>query len=179
MVIIVTGLAGSGKTTLSTKLSKRVVHSDTFRYYTGTWNKLPYTVFREAIFNAISDDIVHSAVYESTYRDAHDREESRKRVIDELIESGKATKLVVIKPTTLKNDLTSVVARSMRRARGEEKGAAAELPENVTALILKFVQEYDENCNALNLLIRKASELGIETHLIEPYSDDWKDILTV
>jgi len=153
---IVTGLAGPLKIHLSRSIAndQQIEHIDAnnYRYVKGTWEKLSYNEFSSAIMNVLSANNT-SKVYVSAYWDSHDKEESRAKVIKSLIEQKLVKELKIIKPTNLETDLCYIVERSLNRAcaraRWSEDGVAPETPESVTEMVIKFMDSYKLNCDAL------------------------------
>jgi hypothetical protein len=163
-MIIVTGLAGSGKTTLTHSLTNhKIIHCDDYRYGEN-WKKLSYLEYRDAILNAVNE----SSIIEGAYYDAHDSENARIKVFQELITLYNAT-VYIIKPKNLVETVSNLIDRSIGRAIGTiSQGTCPETSVTRARLIIKNVQYYDINCTHLNEFYDSCIEKNIDV--------TWKEI---
>lgn len=146
MSIIVTGHAGSGKTTLAQKLSHQMnyelVRCDDYRYHE-RWQKKSYQEYHKDVMDAIHNNNTPKII-EGSYYDAHDSEFSRTRVFHELLASGKIQKVYIlhIDKTT---QIARVIDRSIGRAMGTvEHGACVETSTNRSHMVMKLVENRDK-----------------------------------
>jgi len=168
--IIITGLAGDGKSCASieyaSKYNLEVIHSDDYRYVIGTWKKLPFDEFNTNVLQALNANNT-TKVYESTYRDASDLEDSRRKLINSLIENNLVSELLIFKPTNVKNQLSNLLTRSFNRANGTETCKTIETAKNITQYLIKCYTHYEENCKALNELCEFAEKYNVKVRWIE------------
>ncbi len=156
--IIITGLAGSGKTTLSHLLripsdpTDKIISCDNFRYSDSNWTKKPYIQYQSDIFDQIDRD-AHNKIIEGAYHDASDPENARALVFHELLPTTKL--IIIIKPSNLVSSLENIINRSLRRYTGEEpQGSCAETSSSRARLVIKFVQNYEQNMAKLDEFYR-------------------------
>lgn len=155
-VVVVTGLAGAGKSTVSRALSEKhgwsAVMSDNYRYVPGTWNKLPAVEFLNAVYNAINASPSETVIVDSTYNDPHDPEHARMLLIDSLASSPGA-RVYIFKPATVEEQASMLVDRCIRRATGEDTSATSpETYESRGKLLAKNILHHEENVKALDFL---------------------------
>jgi hypothetical protein len=155
-VTVVTGLTACGKTWYCKDLVARDasfthVAADAHRYVAGTWTKLPKDDFIAAVRAAIDAAPTPNVVLDTIYRDGHDASAAREALVDQLLAAGVVDHVYIWKPESLQHDLLKLVSRSLARATGEQpQGAAPETATSVTALVLKFVRQYEANVAALD-----------------------------
>lgn len=156
-LILVVGLAGAGKTTVAKKLGEfghEVVHSDTLRYSDQQWTRRPVFDYHARVQEAIAAargrlQPGKCVVFESSYRDANDPDNARALVLRELVTQAK--QVFIIRTEGLVNDTARLIDRCIGRAAGTEpQGACPETSENRARLLIKFIQNHDENKKALS-----------------------------
>lgn len=155
MRVIVTGLAGSGKSTFAKSLALPCVSADDHRYEpAGTWTKASYTDFKARVQSALAH-AGPSWVYESSFIDTSDPERARERVIKEMLPEAD---MLIIFSDSKENVVANILRRSFGRLQGVvTAGAAPETPESVSKLILKVVSGYSRCCDELDELAKGAT----------------------
>lgn len=151
--ILITGLAGNGKSTLamslSTHLGYKVVNTDVYRYGPG-WTKLPFDEYFRTVMAAINSDDTPKII-EGTCHDAHDPEDARKILFYKLLDYAKY--VLVIKELTKEQTAASLIDRCINRAFGGEPGVPAETSIGRAKLLIKSIECYNENVAHLHELI--------------------------
>lgn len=185
MSFIVTGLPASGKTTIAADLAKMLVPSptlilaDNFRYVDDKWTKAPRDLFLARIADKIAlvqDDCTFEGeiVYDSAYYDAHDPEQARIHAVHAIIRNapvGKKPTVVRIRALNRKDALKSLMHRILGRAAGTvPQGACPETLDSVTAMVDKFLANYDANQAALDSFEIFAKSEGCRVVSL-PYAD--------
>jgi len=154
-LIIITGLPGGGKSTISKQLSTKygyeIITVDKFRYVSNTWIKLPYKNFRENVLTAITNCISQTVIIDSSYNDATDPENARVKLINELLK--KAIELWIIEPEELEKQISLIIDRSINRYIGiDNTSTSPETSSSRAKLVIKNIQYYDDNVKFLDTL---------------------------
>lgn len=154
MSILILGLTGSGKTTLAAEIRRRsgmpTIDCDVHRYGENS--------SRKSLNEYTCDVLKHITVYEEhgiafvlegSCNDTSDPENARKVVMQEI--QHRFEKVIIIKPQGLEQQVESLIRRSLNRANSSEpQGACIETPQSAARLVLKAVQSYDSNVQALD-----------------------------
>lgn len=170
-ITLVTGLAGSGKTTLAQRLVDQGVvdvrvSMDQHRYVPGTWTKLCAREFFKSMDEELKKHEGKRVVVEGSCNDASDPENAREAYFEFLLEQG-AEQLMVFAPKPLTGHIEDIIARSFGRLLGTmPKGAAEETPGTVSRLVVKMVQNYPANVDALERLKRFAQKHGVKASVV-------------
>jgi adenylate kinase family enzyme len=144
---IVTGLACSGKSTLAQKLSPNVLVCDHYRYGPG-WVKRDPKDYVASVLARVADQ--PNLVIEGALHDAHDPMQARERAFKRILEFYPGTRVYVVLPKTMHEQVADIVKRSIGRAKGEvPQGTCPETSESVAKLLVKTIQNYEENVRAL------------------------------
>lgn len=155
-ITVVTGMPGSGKSWVAKEAGKgagtTALHMDEYRYAPGAWVKEPAATFIARAQAAIAAAPGDHVVVEGAYNDAHDPEQARAQLVTMLWRAGAS--VAVIEPfASPAEQVRALAGRSLRRACGEEPhGVAVETVENVTRMILKNLDSFDDNARALREL---------------------------
>jgi hypothetical protein len=155
-ITLIVGLAADGKTTLAETLAK--VHggvpfkSDDCRYVPDTWTRRDAAEFIADVEARLKEEAGKKVLIDTTYNDAHDPQNARRRLVDELIKSGRVGTLIIFKSEEMEH-LEGIMTRSFNRLlKTERQGAAKETPKDVAALMRKSVKNYEANVAALEEL---------------------------
>lgn len=155
-LILIVGLACSGKTTLAQKFAAEgheCVHSDNLRYSDNKWTRRPLTDYRRCV-----DEALHSArqrvadqnsvVFESTFLDMNDPEDSRRIILTELL--PQAHTLIVIHSEDRFTCIARLIDRCIGLANGTLPGGSCPVTSlNRAHLLNKFILHFDTIKNAL------------------------------
>lgn len=163
-VTIITGLAGCGKTTTATRLSKNKnpIVCDDYRYEQN-WRKKSFEQYRTEIFGVLESD----SIIEGSYNDASDPENARICVFKEIVELGHCQKVIIILMSKV-DQITSLVTRSINRAtKIENQGTCKETPSSIAKLLIKNIENYDANVNALNEFKKFCHKHDVEVVTLE------------
>ena len=147
-VILITGVSGTGKSHLAKRIAydmddSQLIYMDEHRFG-DNWFKKPYDEFREGVFNEITSN-ENNKIIEGAYFDVSDKTNARQKLFYEIIKTFD-TEVIILKPKSRKQQLLSIITRSLKRYAGEEEQNSSgnvEKPENVTGLILKNMDNYD------------------------------------
>ena len=165
--IIITGLAGSGVTTLSQQISEetgyKVIHCDDYRYSHG-WKKKPFEKYHFDILHAINKDH-EPKIIEGSYDDFDDPKNSRARVFHELLPQTK--KVYILHIDKLKQ-ASRLIDRCINRVIDvEAKGTCKETSESRGHMLVSAVENYDVHNHALVLFKSYAESLKISVKMID------------
>ena len=157
---IITGLACSGKTSLAKHYASlkdaEVIHRDEYRYFPpSTWTKAPKDMFIHNVCQAIQDKLSagRSVIYEGTYHDAHDPENASEELIRFCLSNFPCKEVIILKTSDQVDHVARLFKRSFNRALGiEDQGSARETPESVARLLIKNIEYWKENTEALESL---------------------------
>ncbi len=144
--ILILGLAGAGKTTLATKLAKKlgyeVLSLDTYRYGPG-WSKVAFKDFRKDVFDAACASPIPKVI-ESVYDD-----NSRIAIINELLPT--VGKCYIIKPESLETIAAQLIDRCIERVLAREKGLPAIIETSLdrARLLISNITLYEDNVREL------------------------------
>jgi len=163
--ILIIGLPGSGKTTLSMKLKYhhpiyKVICMDDYIYEKKEgWIRRPSNVVANDIFDIIyltNNNVKFPIpiILESSYNDGSDPHQTRMNVINKLIEDNVFTTIIRITPVSLQETIESLFVRSSDRRNGNaEQGTCVETSSNVAKMLIKNVNNYSDNVSHLNNFI--------------------------
>jgi dephospho-CoA kinase len=172
--IIITGLAGSGKSTLARKIELdkgyQVISCDDYRYL-GNWVRKSYLQYRHDILSEINKD-GSPKIIEGAYLDAHDPENSRIRVFNELISQGFIQKVYIIHIDKIVQ-ASRLIDRCINRVTGvESQGTCVESSINRGCLLVKAIENYEKNTDALKLFKLYIDSFNIEVEEIHINDDN-------
>ena len=163
--IIITGLAGSGKSILAKKLKKitgegEIITCDNFRYKKGQgWIKKNLKEYKNSILNEVNKND-NLKILEGSYYDGSDPEHMRMIVFQDLL--YKCQYVFIIQPIDKVDQIAKLIDRSINRVIGKEPhGTCEETSTSRARLIIKNVENYERNCKCLYDFF----EFCTETHL--------------
>jgi len=167
--IIITGLAGCGKTIIATDLSGKlgfpVLHCDDFRFGPN-WFRKTYEDYSAGLLAAVyADD--QPKIIEGAYYDAHDPEHCRMRAFHELIKGGQVKEIYIVFSNKI-TQVSQLIDRCIGRANGTiPQGTCVESSHNRACLLIKAIENYDTNVLQLNMLAEMAGIMNIPVQRIE------------
>ena len=159
-LIIVTGPAGSGKSTYVENYSDyEIIHLDKYRYGP-KWLKLSYEEFKNNVFDELFKDD-NDKVIDGAYFDVNDDEQARNRLIDELIPMCN-TKLVIFIFEHELTQVTRILNRSFERIREHTTNESGNVEDasSVARLIHKNVINFDRIKNKYLELYNNNKEIA-------------------
>lgn len=165
--IIITGLPGSGVTTLSQQIAEEtgfeVIHCDDYRYGHG-WKKKSYEKYHFDVLHAVNKNH-QPKIIEGSYYDADDPENCRARLFHELLPHTK--KVIILKIDKLKQ-ASRLIDRCINRAmKVEEKGTCHETSESRGRLLVSAIENYDVHSHALILFKSYVETMKIPVKMVE------------
>lgn len=177
-LILITGLGGSGKTTLAEQLAKhmnlKTIRTDDYKFGEN-WRRKSWQEYFDALMGDI-DFEKGRYVVEGIFYSTGDNENQSQRMFHYLLQYS--TCVIVIDPDEKVEHAASLIDRSIRRYTGEEpQGTCVESRENRARLLIRCIESYDRNVKQLDEWktdLRKGSRPYV---VIEPYMLKKWDIL--
>jgi type II secretory pathway predicted ATPase ExeA len=148
-VVYVTGLGGSGKTTLAKKLSENFISLDKHRFIQPNWQRRENEEYLNEIFkdmeSKLNDEII---VIEGKYNDTFDPENIHLKLISELIKLGCMKQVYIMKSNSIVEATADLVDRCCRRfanLENENESGNKETSFSRGLMISNAVLYYDNN----------------------------------
>lgn len=177
--IVITGLAGSGKTTLAKAIASKYnldcIHIDDFRYGEN-WKKKSFDEFKNDLFNHTKKCKTDLVVVEGTYHDPHDENNSRIKVHHQLWND--ACMLIILKIDKLKR-IGRLIDRSIKRVLNQDSGSCSETTSSRARLMIKNI----ENDTIMNQELDNGAKYASQNYdmnvkiINDDYSEEIYDII--
>lgn len=172
--ILILGLAGSGKSTMAINLAKKhqlkYINVDKYRYKNG-WNRVDKFTFINNVLESLDKQ---GNIIDTSYNDASDNSNARIELVEQLIPTCK--KIIIIKSTNITEHIANIIDRSIKRANGEEEGVCKETSINRASLVIKCVNNYDNN---INKIMERFYDLIDDKFVIYKTRDELYDIFEI